>query len=118
MRRFLIVAAFAIAFAPAGHARLVAEHVNGLKRQCIYRAPHGPSSSHDRQRMIEVGFGQPCPSQYRAPDPIRRRVVIPGTATLVGSRRESGRIVCVYRTETRQYRRPLPAGRSCPYTPY
>jgi hypothetical protein len=119
MRRFLVVAALAIALAPAAQARLVREHVNGMKRQCFYRAPHGPLTSQENLRLTEVGFGESCPPQYRAPPaPIRRREVIPGGATLAGSRRENGQNVCIYRTGTREYRRPLPIGRSCPYTPY
>lgn len=119
MRRFLVVVALAISLAPAAQARLVREHVAGMKRQCFYRAPHGALTSQENLRLTEVGFGESCPSQYRAPPvPIRRREVIPGGATLAGSRRENGRMVCIYRTGTREYRRSLPTGRSCPYTPY
>jgi hypothetical protein len=118
MHRLLVPAAFAAAFASMAQAQLIGDHVEGMRRQCFYRIPGGLNNQSDR-RGLEVGIGQTCPHQYREPEPERpRRVVIPGTAMLKGSRRETGQTFCTYRSGSRDYVRRLPAGRSCPLTPY
>jgi len=118
MRHFLIPAVLAAAFASMAHAQLLGEHVEGMRRQCYYRIPGGLNNQTDR-RTLEVGLGQPCPHQYREPEPERQpRVIIPGTAMLKARSRERGQTVCTYRSGSRDYVRRLPAGRSCPMTPY
>jgi hypothetical protein len=117
MRRFLIIFACAVACSPGAHAQFLREHVEGLKRQCFYRAPRG-LNSRDEQRMLEVGFGEACPSQYHEPETTPRRVMIPSSALLRTSRIEGSQILCIYRSVTREYVRRLPIGRSCSITPY
>lgn len=118
MRNFLISAALAAAFASTAHAQLLGDRVEGMRRLCFYRIPGGLNNQTDR-RALEVGIGQACPSQYREPEPERRpRVIIPGTAVLRSSRRVGGETLCTYRSGMRDYVRRLPAGRSCPMTPY
>jgi hypothetical protein len=118
MRRFLIPAVLAAAFASMAHAQLLGDRVEGMRRLCFYRIPGGLNNQTDR-RALEVGIGQSCPPQYREPEPDRPpRVIIPGTAVLKARRRQGGETLCTYRAGMRDYVRRLPAGRSCPMTPY
>ena len=107
-----------VASAP-GHARLVSQSVQGVRRTCVYEGarlqlatPRAPAT---RLRYVVVGRGEPCPAS--AGRELQPAQPTPSMATLRTEFREGNAKICVYTYLGRDYRRPVGAMSPCPMTP-